>query len=75
MDDQAFAELSAEILRLHRHGAYDRALALATREGDHYPAWGGRVAFWRACLATRLGNVALAVAVLDEALARGYWFP
>lgn len=75
MDAQAFAELGAEILRLHRRGAYDRALALATREGDHYPAWRGRVAFWRACLATRLGNVALAVAVLDEALARGYWFP
>ena len=34
MDDQAFAELSAEILRLHRHGAYDRALELVC---DQFP--------------------------------------
>jgi hypothetical protein len=72
MDAQAFAELGAEILRLHRRSAYDRALELV---GDQFPKWGGRFAFWRACLATRLGNVGLAVAVLDEALARGYWYP
>ncbi|MDQ3043705.1 MAG: hypothetical protein M3R06_00950 [Chloroflexota bacterium] len=75
MDAQAFAEFRAEIIRLHRSGEHNRALALATHEGDRFPEWGGRVAFWRACLATRLGDIALAVAVLDEALARGYWFP
>ena len=75
MDAQAFTELTDEILRLHRAGDYGPALELATREASRFPERAGRIGFWRACLAARLNDTPLALEVLAEALASGYWWP
>ncbi len=75
MDAQAFAEFGDEVFRLHRSGAYRQGLELATREGPRFPERAGRIPFWRACLAARLGDVTLALDVLDAALTAGFWFP
>ncbi len=69
-----FDTLLSQTYRLYQAGDYGQALDLITREGRAYPERAQTWYYWRACLATRAGRVALALQLFDEALAAGLWF-
>lgn len=74
MTTRTFEDFQEETMRHYQAGDYAAALGLLVREGDQFPEEGAWVLYMRACMAARIGQPAETVRLLDEALARGYWY-
>jgi len=70
----AFSDLQRQMFELYGAGHYAEALALVTREAEHFPGEAWRLSQWRVCLASRAGETALAIRILQEALDAGLWY-
>jgi predicted esterase len=69
-----FDTLLSQTYQLYQAGEYVQALDMITREGRAFPERAQTWYYWRICLATRDGQIALALQFFDEALAAGLWF-
>jgi predicted esterase len=74
MNDLTFSDLERQLHQLYQNSEYAQALDLVAREASRFPTEAWRVAYWRICLASLLGEVALALQLLEEALAAGLWY-
>lgn len=74
MSDQQFQELSRRMFELYRREEYLKAYEAITREADSFSEWAGRMQYWRICLATRMGEIDLALQIFEEATEAGHWF-
>ena len=74
MNDLTFSDLERQSYQLYQKGEYAQALDLATREASRFPTEAWLVTYWRICLASLLGEMALALQLLEEALAAGLWY-
>jgi predicted esterase len=68
------SQLFDRALRLHREKKYAEAFDLLTREGTRFPDRNPRIQFWRACMASRLGETQQALSILQAAVGAGYWY-
>src|SRR5262249_45776663 len=50
------------------------ALELLTQEGDAFPEQAVTALYLRSCLAARVGRTELALAILEDAIGRGFWY-
>lgn len=69
-----FRKVANQMHALHEQEAYSEAYELVTREAARYPKYASRLTFWRACLATRMGQPELALDLLEQGLAAGLWY-
>ena len=74
MNDLTFSDLERQLYQLYQNGEYAQALDLVTREASRFPTEAWLVTYWRICLASLLGEMALALPLLEEALAAGLWY-
>jgi predicted esterase len=74
MNDLTFSDLETQLYQLYQSGEYAQALDMATREASRFPAEVWLVTYWRLCMASLLGETALALQLLDEALETGLWY-
>ncbi len=75
MSDLTFAELMAQMVTLSQAGQPAPALDLLAREAARFPAHAQRLCFWRMCLAARLDDTPLALALFEDLLNSGSWVP
>lgn len=61
-------------MALYRQQAFDHAYALLTEQGAAFPDEAPIILYLRSCLAARLQQPDLAIALLQEAIDRGYWY-
>lgn len=73
MNTRSFARFRTDVFRLHREGAYDKALALVDHEAASFPEEASGVTYWRVCLLARRGDVDAAFRVLGRAIETGWW--
>lgn len=69
-----FSSLRRKVLELYRLGLYREALDLALQARGHFPTKESDIAFWIACLLSRLGETEKALSTLAEALDQGHWW-
>lgn len=74
MEFLTFEELQAQIQQLYHDGEYASALELATYESKSFPEQAHLLSYWRISLAARLGEQALALALLRQVLDNGFWY-
>jgi predicted esterase len=74
MKDLAFSDLETQLYQLYQSGEYAQALDLVTRAANQFPTEGVRTYYWRVCMASLLDETALALQLLEEALASGLWY-
>lgn len=68
-------EIEQQFHHLAQAGEYAEALELVTREAHLFPAYSQKVVYsWRMTMALRLNNQMLALQILKEAVADGYWY-
>ncbi len=75
MDPTDFQQLRDEFFRLNEQGEYARARNLVETHAYGYPDRASTLYNWRICMAARTGDYERAVALLQEALEAGYWWP
>jgi predicted esterase len=68
------SQLFDRAFKLYRKKAYAEAFYLLTREGTRFPDRDARIQFWRACMASRLGETQQALSILRAAVDAGYWY-
>lgn len=69
-----FADLRTRMFERYGTGDCAGALALLDADGTWSPVEANHIAFWRACLLTRLGRHDAAITALQEAIDRDQWF-
>ena len=74
MTARSFDALYAEGMSLYGEQKYAEALDLLTREGGAFPEQVADIAYLRSCMAARIEQPELAVAILVEALQQGHWY-
>jgi predicted esterase len=74
MNSSSFADLQREVFRLHAEQSYSRALDVIAATGSQFPDQAHRLLFWQACFHNLLDNQNTALAVLEQALAQGFWY-
>lgn len=74
MATQAYHRFYAQVMQLYGNQAFAEALELLTQEGEAFPEETPTILYLRSCMAARIGQPALAVQILEEALNRGYWY-
>jgi predicted esterase len=74
MNDHTFSDLEKQLYQLYQNGEYAQALDLATRKAGRFPTEAWLVTYWRICMASLLDETALALQLLEEALAAGLWY-
>ncbi len=74
MGEMTFDDVQRRMMALYAAGRFGEALELVTRQAGRFPGEAWRLSQWRACLAARAGETALAIAILREALDAGMWF-
>jgi len=74
MNDLTFSDLQTQLMQLYQNGEYAQALDLVTREASRFPTEALRIDYWRICMTSLLGETALALQLLEEALAAGFWY-
>jgi predicted esterase len=67
-------QLFTEAFGLYQKKEYAEALDLLTREAARFPERDVRIQFWRACMASRMGETQQALAILQAAVGAGYWY-
>jgi predicted esterase len=74
MADLNFQAFRDRVFHLYNLAAYSEALALIDEQAARFAQDGSDLYFWRACLACRAGDATAALAWLQEASDRGYWY-
>jgi hypothetical protein len=75
MGELTMKEFGQEYFRLSSEGAHAQAYKLVTREAGRFPERAqGSYYNWRMCSACLMGDGALALQLLKEALAAGHWY-
>jgi len=74
MNNLTFSDLRTQMFQLYQKGEYAQALDLITREASRFPTEALRIYYWRICMASLLGETALALQLLEEALEAGFWY-
>lgn len=76
MPIQTYDELYAEALRLHQAGQSTEAYDLLTSEGGQFtdPAQENIILYLRSCASARAGKPDQAVALVQQAFDKGYWY-
>lgn len=75
MSERTIGVIEQEFYKLYSTGDYRAGYDLVTREADRFPTWAqANVYNWRYCAACLMGEPALALRLLEEALAAGYWY-
>ena len=76
MPIQTYDELYDAGLRLHQAGKSAEAYELLTSEGEQFtePSQENMILYLRSCTTARAGNPDQAVALLQQAFDKGYWF-
>lgn len=69
-----FDELRRQAYALYGAGEYFRALELVSQWPPNSADEAGELAYWRLCLAARLGQTDQGLAVFSEAVAAGHWY-
>src|SRR6476659_7043310 len=69
-----FEDFYAEAIDHYAEGEYSTVYDLITAAEAHYPDHAGEILYLRSCMAARMGNDALAVDLIREALNRGIWY-
>lgn len=67
-------ELSETVFTLYENERFSDALALVEQAGDDLPDRAEVIAFWRACLSCKLGEVDRALEILQRAIDDGLWW-
>lgn len=75
MHNQPFVDLQGMLLKLYQQHDYGEAFELANREAGRFPMQIQRMYYWRICLAALMNNTNLALLLLEELIAEGYWLP
>src|SRR3954468_18957018 len=75
MSEPTPGTIEQEFYRLCSAGEYAVAYQLATREAGRFPASAQSTIYnWRFCTACLMGDPALALRLITEALDAGYWY-
>ncbi len=74
MTARTYDALNVQGLTLYSEQKYAEALELLTQEGSAFPEHEAEIAYLRSCMAARIGQPELAVAILEEALQHGHWY-
>lgn len=75
MSEPTTGMIEQEFHTLCSAGEYAAAYQLATREAGRFPAWAQSTIYnWRFCTACLMGDPALALRLIAEALDAGYWY-
>jgi predicted esterase len=75
MDPTDFQQLRDEFYRLNELGEYAHARNLVETHAYSHPDRASTLYNWRICMAARMGDHERAVALLQEALEAGFWWP
>lgn len=71
---QRFVDLREQVFALYRQGRFGEALEVVTRAMRDLPSREATFTFWQACFLCRLDQPDQALAVLEQASARGVWW-
>ncbi len=76
MPIQTYDELYTEALRLHQSGQWAQAYDLLTSEGERFtdPGEENMILYLRSCTTARAGNPEQAIALIQQAFDKGYWY-
>jgi dienelactone hydrolase len=75
MSEPTVGTIEQEFFKLCSAGAYAEAYQLATRAAARFPASAQATVYnWRFCTASLMGELDLALRLLEEALDAGYWY-
>src|SRR3954447_24469780 len=75
MSEPTLATIEQAFYALCSAGEYAAAYQLATREAGRFPTWAqSNIYNWRFCTACLMGDPALALRLIAEALEAGYWY-
>jgi dienelactone hydrolase len=75
MSEPTIGAIEQEFHTLSGEGKFAAAYELATREAGRFPSSAQAIVYsWRFCTACLMGDPALALRLLEEALAAGYWY-
>jgi predicted esterase len=75
MNELTMKEFEQEYFRLYSEGAHAQAYEVVTHAAGRFPEWAqGTYYNWRICAASLMGESALALQLLAEALAAGHWY-
>lgn len=74
MTEAAFRVLRAQVFALYNQHSYAMALALIEQQAPLFPQYESDLLFWRACLASTMGDQAGAIGWLQHAADRGLWY-
>jgi acetyl esterase/lipase len=75
MSEPAIGAIEQEFHTLCSQAQYAAAYELATREAGRFPESAQAIVYnWRFCSACLMGDPALALRLIEEALAAGYWY-
>ncbi len=74
MVTRTFDDVYADAMRHYQAQDFERALEVLTSEGGAFPDDSHTVLYLRSCMAARVGQLELALGLLQEALDNGYWY-
>jgi predicted esterase len=74
MNNLTFSDVETQLYQLYQNREYAQALDLATRAANQFPTEGVVTYNWRICMASLLGETAMALQLLEEALGSGIWY-
>lgn len=73
VSELSFAELRDQVMTQYFAGKYTEALELATQQAAHFSAQANDLYHWRICLTCLARGVPAALALMQEAVAAGFW--
>jgi predicted esterase len=74
MNNLTFSDVETQLYQLYQNREYAQALDLATCAANQFPTEGVVTYNWRICMASLLGETAMALQLLEEALGAGIWY-
>jgi len=74
MSDDRFRLFRDKMFGLYGEGRYAEALAHVEQGAPEFPQQWTDLTYWKVCLATRSGDVPLALRILSEAAGHGWWW-
>jgi predicted esterase len=74
MEFQTFSDLQAHLQALYQDGEFHTIFELATEQIPNFPGKRHLLYFWCICMSARTTNFEMALQLLDDLLADGFWF-
>lgn len=71
---QTYMETMKRTMDLYRNQSFGEAYDVLTQHGDTFPEQAPMILYLRSCLAARINNPQLAIALIQEAVNRGFWY-